>query len=118
MVGNNSALNGLYFYCEFATFGDVYFSTTDEIQATVRKGAPKDLTQVQIQRARIQFDNDDNAQTPTVPRSSMTDVVDDSPEYDGSGRADIRFGQGPDGTLYIMSKRNGTVYRITNSMPR
>ena len=118
VVNNNSALNGLYFYCEFASFGDVYFSTTNELQATVRKGAPKDLTQVQIQRARIQFDDDGNTQTPHVPRSSMTDVVNDSPNYDGSGRADIRFGQGPDGTLYIMSKRNGTIYRITNSMPR
>lgn len=47
----------------------------------------------------------------------MVDVVDDSPDYNGSGRADIRFGQGPDGTLYLMSKNNGTIYRIGNSRP-
>ncbi|MGB7299176.1 MAG: PQQ-dependent sugar dehydrogenase, partial [Burkholderiaceae bacterium] len=117
VVNNNSPLQGKYFYCEFATLGEVYFADVTEMEGTVRQGAPSDLTQAQIHRAKIMFDHDGNPGTASVSRQSMTDVVNDSPNYDGSGRADIRFGQGPDGTLYIMSKRNGTIYRIANSRP-
>lgn len=117
VVNNGSVLDGRYFYCEFATWGDVYFATTTELQATVRKGAPGTLTQAIMHRARILFDHDGDPATAAVARASMVEVVKDSPAYDGSGRADIRFGQGPDGTLYLMSKRNGMIYRIANSQP-
>jgi len=117
VVSNGSALDGRYFYCEFATSGELYFATVEALQTTVRKGPPAALTQARMLRARLLFDHDGDPATPAQPRSSMVDVVDDSPTYDGSGRADIRFGQGPDGTLYLMSKRNGLVYRVANSQP-
>ena len=117
VVNNGSALDGRYFYCEFATWGDLYFASVAELQATVRKGAPGALTQATMHRARILFDHDGDPATAAVARASMVDVVRDSPAYDGSDRADIRFGQGPDGTLYLMSKRNGMIYRIANSRP-
>ncbi len=117
VVNNGSALSGRYFYCEFASSGDLFFATVAELQSTVRKGPPDRLTQAPMQRARIVFDHDGVPATEPQARTSMVDVVDDSPDYNGSGRADIRFGQGPDGTLYLMSKNNGTIYRIGNSRP-
>ena len=117
VVNNGSSLDGRYFYCEFATWGDLYFATVDALQATVRKGAPGALTQASMQRARLLFDHDGDPATPPQPRASMVDVVKESPNFAGGERADIRFGQGPDGTLYLMSKRNGMVYRIANSQP-
>lgn len=117
VVSNGSTLDGRYFYCEFATWGDLYFAPVGELQATVRKGAPGTLTQATMHRARILHDHDGDPATPARARASMVDVVRDSPAYQGDGRADIRFGQGPDGTLYLFSKRNGTVYRIANSQP-
>jgi len=32
-------------------------------------------------------------------------------------RADMRYGQGPNGEIYLMSKLNRQVYRETNSLP-
>lgn len=115
--GNGSALDGRYFYCEFATWGQIYFASPAELAATVRQGAPESLTQASIHRARLLFDHDGNPATPAQARQSMVEIVSESPNYAGAGRADIRFGQGPDGTLYLMSKNNGMVYRIANSRP-
>ncbi|MGC1440788.1 MAG: PQQ-dependent sugar dehydrogenase, partial [Burkholderiaceae bacterium] len=117
VVENGSALNGLYFFCEFATIGDIYFSSLTDLQNSVRQGAPDSLRQATTNRALIRFDNDDNPATPPQAWDSMVALVAASPIYDGSGRADIRFGQGPDGTLYLMSKRNSTIYRVENSRP-
>ena len=117
VVNNGSALSGRYFYCEFATTGLIFHTGVDELTATVRRGDPGALTQAPIHGTTILFDHDGNPATPAVARSSMVDVVDDSPNHRGGNRADIRFGQGPDGTLYLMSKQNGMVYRIANSRP-
>ena len=65
----------------------------------------------------IRFDHDSNPFTAQLVRSDLRDVFNDSPNYDGSGRADVRFGQGVNGELYISSKRNGLVYLVTNSLP-
>jgi hypothetical protein len=37
--------------------------------------------------------------------------------YDNSGRVDMRFGQGPAGEMYLLSKRDRRVYLVTNSLP-
>lgn len=44
----------------------------------------------------------------------MKDVLGDEVTYDGSGRADIRFGQGPNEEIYLLNKRNDYVYLITS----
>ena len=79
--------------------------------------APSALTQATVATPRILFDHDADQFTAPLVRTSLTDVFNDSPFYDGSGRADVRFGQGVDGELYISSKRNGQIYLVTNSMP-
>ncbi len=115
--GNGSTLDGRYFYCEFATWGQIYYATPAELTATVRQGAPTALTQATMWQARLLFDHDGDPSTPAQARASMVEIVSESANYAGAGRADIRFGQGPDGTLYLMSKNNGLVYRIANSRP-
>jgi hypothetical protein len=35
---------------------------------------------------------------------------------EGRTRADLRLGQGPNGELYIMNKRNGWIYLATNTV--
>ncbi len=119
-TANGSALDGRYFYCEFATLGEIYFSTLAELSATVRRGAPGDLKQAPMHRVSIRYDHDANPATPPIAHPSMSPIVKADPKFDaseGASRTDIRFGQGPDGTLFLMSKRNQMIYRVSNSAP-
>ena len=125
VIDNGSALTGEYFYSDFPKSGRLFHSTLDDLLDAVtqldpdvaNRDAPTDLTQAPTGEATIMFDHDSNPATPSLLRSSLFDVFNDAPSYDGSGRADVRFGQGPDGELYISSKKNGWVYLVTNSLP-
>ena len=125
VTDNGSELDGQYFYADFPVSGALYHSTVDELAQAVtlldpndpNRDAPTDLTQAPTGRVSITFDHDRNPATPSLARTNLRDVFNDSPAYDGTGRADPRFGQGPDGELYISSKRNGQIYLVTNSVP-
>ncbi len=125
VVDNGSALAGQYFYSDFPKTGRLFHSTLADLVNAVTlldagnpsRNQPSELSQAPTGEASILFDHDANPATPPVERKTLLDVFNDSPRYDGSGRADVRFGQGPDGELYISSKKNGTVYLVTNSVP-
>ena len=121
VIENGSELDGEYFHADFATLGTLYHSNYDEMAGAVTTlspgQAPSALTQAAVARPRILFDHDSNPFTTPLVRTDLRDVFNDAANYDGSGRADVRFGQGVDGELYISSKRNGLVYLVTNSMP-
>ena len=87
------------------------------MRAAATTGDPTRLTRAPIFEASIAFDHDGNPSTPAQELPSMVDVVSSDPDFsDVEGiRADIRFGRGPQGELYLMSKRNRMVYLITNS---
>jgi len=114
VISNQSSLDGHYFYGEFTRQGDIYHSRMRDIVRANTRGKPTDLTQATTYRARILFDHDANDTTPYLIRRNMLDVIQESLEYDGSDRADLRFGKGPAGGMFIMSKRNNTVYRVNN----
>lgn len=116
-IENGSPLSGLYFYAQFVLHSDLYHSSLNELRAAVTTGAPGALTQASTGRARIFFDHDANIATPALPKTSLLDIFDDDPDYDQSGRSDLRFGQGPLGEMYISSKRNNMVYLVTSSLP-
>lgn len=124
VANNGSELDGHYLYADFAVGQFTHSSTVDELAAAVTlldpndptRNSPDDLTQAPVNRVNLRFDHDANPVTPALVRTSMRDIFNDSPAFSGS-RADVRFGQGPDGELYITSKRNGQVYLITNSVP-
>ena len=121
VIQNGSELNGEYFHADFSSAGTLFHSSYREMRnavTTLAPGqAPSALTQATVATPRILFDHDADQFTAPLVRTSLTDVFNDSPFYDGSGRADVRFGQGVDGELYISSKRNGQIYLVTNSMP-
>lgn len=125
VIDNGSALSGQYFYSDFPKTGKLFHSTIDDLADAVTlldvgvpaSDQPSELSQAVTGSVAILFDHDSNPVTAALARSSLLDVFNDSPRYDGSGRADVRFGQGPDGELYISSKKNGTVYLVTNSLP-
>jgi len=115
----NSALAGQYLYCEFAGTGEVYYSSLSELRAAKTSGAPDRLTRAPIFKAGVLFDEDANPATPPRAFDTMLDVVALSSDFSTieGRRADIRYGRGPLGEIYLMSKRNRMVYLITNSRP-
>ena len=116
-IENGSELQGHYLFGEFASKGEIYYSDINELKSAVTTGSPSDLTQATIYRANVLFDHDADPSSASLAKTSMLDVLNDSPMYNpGSTRADIRFGQGPSGEVYITSKQNNTIYLITNSI--
>ncbi|RZV48498.1 MAG: hypothetical protein EX269_01565 [Acidimicrobiales bacterium] len=124
-IDNGSVLSGHYFYADFARSGTIYHSSVVDILGAVTeldpavpdRDHPEDLTQAPTYVSSIAFDHDGDATTPVKPRATMGEVINDSLRYDGSGRADVRFGQGPYGELYILNKRDGWIYIVSNSLP-
>ncbi len=72
---------------------------------------PGELTQATVHQLRLSLDHDNNPNTPARGFDDFLELLDDT-------RSDMRFGQGVAGELYISSKRNGTIYLITNTVPR
>jgi len=117
VVENGSEWDGQYLYGDFVSFGDVYHSSLEELQDAVTSGDPTSLTQAVTKRAAVEFDDDNDPATDPIQYETMLGVINDSPRYfshSGSRRADIRFGQGPDGEIYIMNKRNNTIYLVAH----
>lgn len=122
-VENGSDLDGQYFFADFPTSGRLFHSTLDALAGAVTlldpvvpdRDEPNDLTQADFGIPTIHFDHDADPTSPPLVRASLLDVFNDASTYETS-RADVRFGQGPGGELYITSKRNNTVYLVVNSV--
>jgi len=118
-IENDSELHGVYIYGEFATLGDLYYSDLSAMQQAVTKGHPSALRTAPTLNFNVLFDHDANPETPSVEKSSMLDIINDSTFYPQNGnRADLRFGRGPMGEVYITSKQNNTIYIVENSVPK
>lgn len=117
LVENGSPLSGRFFVIEFVYTGSVFFGEMAALQAAVTRGAPTDLRQAPMWRTRIDFDHDGLPSTPPTALGSMGEVSKLANEYAGYSRVDMRFGQGPRGELYLMSKVNQWIYLVTNSLP-
>ena len=122
-IDNGSELDGHYFFADFPVTGDLYHSPTDALFDAITvlddddptRDEPDELSQAPIGLADVFVDHDGNADTPPLARDSLRDVFDDAATYETT-RADVRFGHGPDGELYITSKRNNTIYLVVNSL--
>ncbi|HMO84376.1 MAG TPA: PQQ-dependent sugar dehydrogenase, partial [Lacipirellulaceae bacterium] len=118
VTDNGSPLDGYYFFGDFSNGDKPMFAiSVDDAAAAVTQGNPAALAPVQPRTVSLVFDHDDNPLTPPIPKASFLDIVNDEATYDGSGRTDLRFGQGPQGELYLINKRNGWIYLVTNSLP-
>lgn len=118
-ITNGSALDGLFFLADFPSTGDLFHVSIDELTSTTRTLRPGQnpdaLTQATLHRSSIRFDHDTDDATEPLVFENLRDVFATAPTY-RTTRADVRFGQGPDGELYITSKRNNSVYLVTNSI--
>ncbi len=109
-------LAGEYVFSEFGDVGRIFHVSFDSLLDAVTtldpldpaRDEPGELSQAVIQELSILFDHDDDLLTPALP-TTFESILQSDPNYSGS-RFDIRFGQGPDGTLYIMNKNNGWIY--------
>ncbi len=123
-IDNGSELSGLYFFADFVRSSELFHSEVADLASAVTlldpsdptRDQPSELSQAPIGQADIFLDHDQDPATPSLARTSLLDVFNDAPTHT-STRADVRFGQGPDGALYITSKRNNTIYRVENSVP-
>ena len=124
----SSDLAGQFILAEFATDGRAYHVDFEAMLQQVttldpndpERDSPDDLTWLTPEELTLLFDHDDDPTTLALVRDSLKDVLDDEPDFAtilsaGKVRADLRFGQGPDGELYILNKRNGWVYVATNT---
>lgn len=125
----SSELDDQFIFVEFATDGRAYHVDFSEMLAQNTKldpddpenDHPDDLTWVTPQELTILFDHDNDDSTTPLVRSSLKVVLDDEPDFvtvlsAGKVRADLRLGQGPNGELYILNKRNGWIYAATNTL--
>ncbi|MEM9646228.1 MAG: PQQ-dependent sugar dehydrogenase, partial [Planctomycetota bacterium] len=119
-----------FIFVEFATDGRAYhIDFSEALQQTTTldpsdpdRDEPGELTWITPQELTILFDHDGDDSTTPLVRASLKDVLDDEPDFErilsaGKVRADLRLGQGPNGELYILNKRNGWVYVATNTLP-
>ena len=112
-------LEGQYVFGDFPTSGRLFHVSFDEMLAAVTEGDPGDLTQATIRELAVLFDDDDNPNTPSIA-TTFADIVKNDPDFvevlaSGAPRIDLRFGQGPDGTLYLLNKRNGSIYQAVQA---
>jgi Glucose / Sorbosone dehydrogenase len=117
VVENGSALSGHYFATDFVFTGNVFVTPLAALEAAMTKGPAASLRMAPIAKASILFDHDANPATPPLALPNLGDMTRLAPAYDNSGRVDIRYGQGPRGELYLLSKRDRRVYLVTNSVP-
>ncbi|MEE9322078.1 MAG: PQQ-dependent sugar dehydrogenase [Granulosicoccus sp.] len=116
MLSNGSALQGDFFYIDFVNSGRLYHSSLNSILASQTTGNPAQLTMAQTFEASIVYDHDADESTAALAYT-MPELLQTTGSYDGSGRVDVRIGQGPLGEMYLMNKRNNMIYLVRNSYP-
>lgn len=117
-IQNGSELDGHYFFADFPNEDPIVkkpimaISIEDALNANL-VGDPDELTPVTPRYTTMLFDHDDNARTASQQVGSYLDILlqDDT----GFSRTDIRFAQGPAGEMYLLNKRNGWIYQVTNT---
>jgi len=129
VVENDSVFHYRYFFSNFPKDAEVYYSYVDDLMDATTMGDPADLTMAPIYTARLRLYETDADYT-NNNYDDIYDIFDDvyaklydkaSPYSDnlgpGSSRTDLRFGEGPQGELYIFSKRAGTIWIAKNTLP-
>ena len=115
----------IYLSADFPQSGIILYNEVDALTSAVTKldpaepsrDTPEELTQAPFKVMSILFDDDSESSTPPVEYNSMRPVITGDPDHDESNRSDVRFGQDADANVYIMSKRNGWIYKILSVSP-
>lgn len=117
-VENGSDLNGLLLYGNFPTDGAIFYSRVNSLRKAVVKGPPKKLQTAKSFRIKIFYDHDSNEGTEPIPVDDLRDIIRMEDGKSRESRVDFRFGQGSKGELFWSSKTSGSIYLVTNSVPK
>jgi len=117
IVENGSPIDGQFFYIDFVKSGILFHSALSDILQANTTGAPATLTNAQSYIATVRFDHDSNPDTEAL-NNDLREIVQSAPGYVNTfDRVDVRIEQGPNGVMYMMSKRNNMIYLVTSSLP-
>jgi len=117
VVENGSPLDGQFFYIDFPKSGILFHSALDDMLQANTKGAPETLSSAQSFIATVKFDHDSNPDTAALDNDLKQIVQSASGYVNLNDRVDVRIEQGPNGIMYMMSKRNNMIYLVTSSLP-
>lgn len=113
-ISTASVLNGLYIFGDFAKGGRFYEAELEALLAVNSTmpvgGTIGDVDWVTPEHMTLLFDHDNDPTTTPLLYSNILDAI-------SKTRSDIRFNQGPNGEMYITTKRDGTVYVVANGDP-
>lgn len=116
-IENGSPLNNIYIYANFPSDGNLYFSYVSDMRRARVKGVPRSIKGAPMYRPQIFFDRDNSRRYRTRVNNFRDIVRFDLTSGSYAERADVRFGRGRRGEIYISSKQNGMIYLIQNSLP-
>ena len=111
--GADPALDGQYVFADFGSFhGYAMHTSLDDLIAAHTQLAdgetPDALTQAPISRLTLTLDSDGDG--------DIDRTANDFNSLFQQSRNDVRFGRGPNGELFISSKRTGQIYLVTNTV--
>lgn len=115
VIDNNGDpdLQGKYLFADFGgKSGWVYQADLDDLIGSHTQLAdhetPDALTQAPLSRLKLTLDSDGDG--------TIDNTADNLNSLIGQSRNDVRFGRGPNGEMFITSKRTGQVYLVTNTL--
>ncbi|SLN64974.1 Quinoprotein glucose dehydrogenase B precursor [Roseivivax jejudonensis] len=113
VIQNGSELDGEFIFADFAENGRFFHVSLDDLLSqtiTLEPGQDPDaLTFATPSELTILLDHDGDPTTTPIVQGNFKDIV-------GSFRTDVRFGEGPDGELWVLNKRNGEIYVASNTL--
>lgn len=113
-ISTESILKGQFIFGDFAKGGRFYDAALEDLISTnsiiPEGGTIADVDWVTPAHMTLLFDHDNDPNTTPLVYSNILDAIDKT-------RSDIRFNQGPDGQMYLTTKRDGKVYVVANADP-
>ena len=114
-----------FIHTDFAVSGQLFYNDFQEMVTRITsldasdpsRDHPSELTQSSVKTYDVYFDHDQNPLTSPIRKASIKELMKKESSYDGSDRADLRFGRDQEETIYILNKRNGWIYKITDIGP-
>jgi len=113
VISNGSELDGEFIFADFAENGRFFHVSLEDLLAaktSLEPGEDPDaLTFATPSELTLLVDHDGDPETTPIVIANYKELVD-------SFRTDVRFGEGPNGELYVLNKRNGEVYVASNTL--
>jgi hypothetical protein len=113
-INNGSELDGQFIFADFAESSRFYHVPFEELLAAKTELAPGEspstLSWATPSELTILYNHDSDTSTTPIVQTNFKDIL-------GSFRSDVRFGQGPNGEMFITNKRDGWIYIVENSVP-